>query len=165
MKMLLVLFATLATVVGCKSINVEDGRLSPEMLPYAEKYLGSYHEMGGDGTLTLSMSKDNKVYLSVDNGMLANRTCQDDIGNLTQIVSYAPAKISRATFEFNPGQCKNKVMGKSIMIKAREKGDTIILTTRILQSIQYSGHCGPNGCARDEYRSYLTRKFAKSTNQ
>ncbi|WP_413583389.1 hypothetical protein [Bdellovibrio sp. HCB288] len=140
----LVLFAA----VGCKTVEIKDGRVPNAYLSKAKKYEGIYSGRfnGVAGELILNF-EGNKPVMSFRNEMgtdILNNNCQSYFGNLKTVHitgKKSNPKVDAIEFEFNSGRCSLMVQGRRMYIDFKEKNGATTLKVSVLREMRQRRDC------------------------
>ena len=124
----LILFIPFIFLFGCENFQIQDGRLPPQALSWAQPMVGVYHggsqiesswanesgfPRGRRETLDLEFRLDGvRPILSVV-GDLAGTGCQSSVGKL---ITLQTDVVVRAEFEFDPNLCSPVVKGRRVLV-------------------------------------------------
>lgn len=161
-----------------QSVQLSDGRLPQELIPYAQVLVGNYAGQVDRKpiTLTIGLETDGKLRLSFSEDIVAS-SCGSQIGNLKEITYGGSANspnLTSAMFEFDPGQCLGEILGNEILIKVKmTEGQPIQLNLQLLDHYETQQRCGwdpPTGkggaptqnCRYETYPWHVRGKLTKN---
>ncbi|QLY25909.1 hypothetical protein [Bdellovibrio sp. KM01] len=140
----LMLFAA----VGCKTVEIKDGRVPNAYLSKAKKYEGVYSGQfnGVYGELILSF-EGNKPILKYRNEMgtdILNNNCQSSFGNLRTVYitgKKSNPQVDAVEFDFDRGRCALMVQGRKAYVDFKEKNGNVKLQMQILREMRQRREC------------------------
>ncbi len=152
-KHLLALAASLSALVifsACKtSVQVTNGEVPSQYLEHAKKAEGVYHGQfnGVSGDLIVSFSANRPVvrFRNKNGSDILNSGCKSKIGSARQAEVTGDNdnfRINSAVFDFDPGQCRKNIDGRSFLVDFKEKNGTIVLDVKIAQKSTHQQKCG-----------------------
>lgn len=180
-KILLALlsFAMGAALVGCKNVEITDGRVPSQYLAKAKAYEGVYSGSfdGRSGQLILQFDGDRPVLSfenGIDNDLLATK-CESQIGQLSNVylTGRRNTKVKSVSFNFNPNNCRFSVNGRALVLELKESDGKTTLFASIHQYDRQQQECTVTGgdpargvpprheCRTTYHPIYLTGKFVK----
>jgi hypothetical protein len=171
--------AALTALSACnQTLEIKDGTIPEEFVPYVQKYLGNYHgqiEHRPSG-LNISLESNRLVMKSTDD-MIAP-ACASRIGNLKKI-TYKEEKdksitITDAYFDFDPNLCGNDIAGRELHFTAAKK-EPLTLDMTLLDHREWGWRCNGNlgrgpfpqpgypgdRCWQEYYGIYQTGRFVR----
>ena len=105
---LLLLGSTLA-LLGCKTVEIENGEVPAEYLSQAKQlegvYQGSFVGVRGELRITFEGNKPILEMQKLDGSDLYKPACQSKINNLKWVSLDNDKKVDGASFYFDPGNC------------------------------------------------------------
>lgn len=124
-------------LVGCnKSVDIKDGQLPAELVPFAQKLTGTYEGRfnGVPNAVTLSLD-GNKLVASTAQDLLGDG-CGSSLGSLTRVAysgkSEKDVEIKKAEFALNHGNCRGRAVGKELVLSGKEKDGRYVLKATLL---------------------------------
>lgn len=137
LQSLFLAFCALSLSACDKSVELKNGQLPAELVPYAQTLAGTYegHFNGVPNTLNVVLEDD---HLSLVPGAdLIGSTCASSIGNATRVDVSERNKdvvgISNVTFSFDPGACVSTAEGRRLEVQvAAAHDDQARINVRLL---------------------------------
>lgn len=182
MQKILFSFLTLGlaiSIVGCKNVEITDGRVPSQYLGKAKAYEGEYVGSfdGRSGKLILKFDGDRPVLTfenGSDNDLLASK-CESQIGQLSNVylTGRRNNKVKSVSFHFHPNNCRYAVQGRSLTLELKEKSGSTTLYASIHEYDRRQEECTVVGgdpargvpprqeCRINYVPMYLTGKFVK----
>lgn len=150
MKLGKVLLSTvvLTFAVGCKTIDIKDGRVPGQYISYAKKLEGSYKgEFNGiPGTLIISFEGNKPIvtYKNKNGTDILNNNCHSEIGDLLKVSikgGKQTPEVSSALFGFNAGDCSLLVRGRKISLGFKQTENGMKASLTLLEDIHQREVC------------------------
>lgn len=103
-----------------EKIEIKDGLVPEEALPYISGLLGTYHGEFDGVTMDFDLRLDGKKAILSSSKDVIDPRCESHIGNLKLVYiktkNKKPVRIKSAHFDFDPNQCPGKVDGRTIQL-------------------------------------------------
>ncbi len=136
---------------GCKStVPISNGEVPDQYLDHAKKATGVYHgqfnNVSGDLVINFSGNRPTVTFKKGSSRDLLNSGCKSKIGSLREVDVKGDSsnpRITSAVFDFDPGQCRSYVEGRSLRIDFKEKNGMIQLDTSVVQKSTEALYCDP----------------------
>lgn len=134
------LILTALALVGCKDIQIQEGRIPAEYLPVAAQYMGNYSGQFNGTPAEISLWLEGDVvkvkYVDARGSDILAPQCESSFGHLKSITVSGEQKnpqLDVANFAFDPGKCPNMAMGRMLVIMFKKKSSTLKMAPAILQ--------------------------------
>jgi hypothetical protein len=181
MKFTQVLFASLAifTMMGCKTIDIKDGRIPSQYLSQAKKlagvYKGEFNGVAGELEIAFYGNKPVLTYRNNRGDDLLNNNCHSVFGNLRKVTVRNENKkpeVRNAEFDFNAGACSLIVVGREISLSFKDTDKGLRVNLTLLKELRQREVCSwnpgnpPNvppsqNCHWEQDPTYLYGRFVK----
>ena len=180
MKIWIVVLAAALSLVGCKDVEIKDGKIPAKYLPMAKKlegiYMGKFN--GLPGQLKIEIQTDTPVLtFTAENGQTdLLHPCGAHVGLLERVSvggKEANPRLDEAVFDLRVERCF--VQGRELRVQPKISGESVRLALGILKESRrhrvcemrppsYPGGGWTQEC-RDEYiDSYYSGSFVKVRN-
>lgn len=131
---------------ACKqTLEIKNGVIPVEFLPFVQKFLGSYHgqiELRSTG-LIATLEDNNHLTLKSSDDIIA-LVCRSKIGNLTQLTYQEDRKktieVTDAFFDFDPNLCGNQILANQLHFIVT-KQSPVTLDLIFLDHVEWGWRC------------------------
>lgn len=134
--------AALFALVGCKDIEIKDGRVPAEYLAQAKAFEGSYHGRmdARPGTMQIIFDGDRPRMVWNNGADLVDPSCSSRIGDLlsVHVEGQQNPVITGATFRFDPGYCSIWMPAKTVEVSFANNRR---FSVRVLWSSEWVERC------------------------
>ncbi|MDZ4662181.1 MAG: hypothetical protein SGJ18_11250 [Pseudomonadota bacterium] len=160
------------TLVGCKRVTIENGRVPQEHLPKAQEYMGEYLGKfnGMPGKLILALNNDYVKASFVDGkgDDLLGAECESNVGDLAYLYFQGDDQnptLTQATFKFDANKCRGQILGITLEIYFSDDRSNKNLGLSIIEKQTVRDVCTgpyPNNCHMEIETEYLRGQFTKT---
>lgn len=141
--------AMLLAIVGCKSVDIKDGKIPDNYLAQAKKiegvYSGKFNGINGELVVRIEGNKPILTYRSSQGSNdILNNNCHSSFGNLTKVYVKGNSdnySISAVNFNFNPGNCSLNIAAREVTIDLKETDRGMKLNMTMLKEVQSRQEC------------------------
>lgn len=176
-----IILSSLVGLTACKqNLDIQNGVVPAAFVPFAEKFIGSYHgQMELESAdLTLSLEEGNRLVLRSSKDFLAP-VCRSKVGHLTRVTyeetQDKTVRVTDAFFNFDPNYCGNQIDAKQIHLMVSQH-QPLTVDVILLDHWEYGWRCegmsGPmpypryyqpwyptDRCWEEEYGVYRQGRF------
>ncbi len=140
--------AIFLAIVGCKTVDIKDGKIPDGYLAQAKKiegvYAGQFNGVRGELVVSIEGNRPVVTYRNSQGDDILNNNCHSFFGNMQKVFlkgSKGSYELSGAQFEFNPAACSLMVRGREMTIDFKQTDKGVKLNLTVLRELQSRQVC------------------------
>jgi hypothetical protein len=168
-KLMLIYFIFIIAFIGCKEVDVIEGRVPSQYLPYAKQLAGVYTGSFDNQTVELEILFNNdqpeiRFRNALGDELYASQ-CHSHFEMLQKVyinVEDGHYHIDQAIFGYNPGFC-SQIQGRTITLSFLDTNHINIKLFKENKSQKrcLGSHPGGSSCHNEDTPQYITGSFSK----